>query len=168
MEKWKKDLQKIVETNPNLVTPRCDYCGSPARLVDGDYIYPHRPDLFKKKFWQCANGHPEAYVGCHPDSTKPLGRLADEDLRSAKKDTHNVFDPIWREKYSSRNRAYQWLAGRMGIPSRECHIGMFTLKQCEQARLIVAEELEYLRKAKTHGYTVKLRYINKNKEHCDD
>lgn len=42
---------------------KCDYCGNDAMLVSGRAIYPHRPDLFRLNFWQCAPC--DAYVGCH-------------------------------------------------------------------------------------------------------
>lgn len=66
----------------------CDYCGDAAKLVTGKAIYPHRPDLFRLHFWQCEPCG--AYVGCHKkeggngDGTKPLGRIANAELRAAK------------------------------------------------------------------------------------
>src|SRR5436309_3529676 len=41
--------------------PACPYCGHFARLVGGDVIYPHRPDLSELWFWQCAPC--DAHVG---------------------------------------------------------------------------------------------------------
>ena len=73
-------------------TVTCPYCNNPAVLVGGDVIYPHRPDLYEKKFWQCDPC--DAYVGCHRpgvgygDGTRPLGRLANAELREAKKNVH--------------------------------------------------------------------------------
>lgn len=42
-----------------------------AELKTGDIIYPHRPDLANKNFYLCP--HCKNYVGCHPNTTKPLG-----------------------------------------------------------------------------------------------
>lgn len=117
--------------------PICSYCSSPAKLVGGDVIYPHRPDLYKKKFWQCAPC--EAYVGCHEagrgygDGTRPLGRLANAELRQAKMAVHEMFDDIWKEGHMRRPEAYAWLADKMGIAVENCHVGMFTVEQCHQA-----------------------------------
>lgn len=125
--------------------PHCPYCGRGAALVTGDVIYPHRPDLAALKFWQCAPC--DAYVGCHrpgavigrvlgkevlSDGTAPLGRLADEALRTAKGRAHRVFDPLWKQGQMSRRGAYAWLAGELRIDIDQCHIGMFDLAQCAQ------------------------------------
>jgi len=159
MEQWKQDLIKQTKTNPVEKSFRvvCQYCGKNANLVGGDYIYPHRKDLFNKNFWQCANGHEESFVGCHPNSSTPLGCLANAELRRAKKETHAVFDFIWREKYSSRGAAYRWLAGALNIPVKDCHMGMFSVEQCKQAQLVALHELAYLRNARATGYTAELR-----------
>ena len=59
----------------------CDYCKNSANLVGGKIVYPHRKDLYSKKFWHCKGC--EAYVGAHKGSPtyKPLGRLANKELR---------------------------------------------------------------------------------------
>jgi len=115
------------------VSVECPYCGQEAELVGGDVIYPYRPDLFAKRFWQCAPCH--AYVGCHKDTGEPLGRLANAELRRAKMAAHAAFDPLWRtfpkkERNVRRKRAYAWLAKALGIPREECHIGMFDVDMC--------------------------------------
>lgn len=113
----------------------CEYCGNQAQLVKGAKIYPHRPDLYHKDFYYCDNGHEPAYVGCHRGTIKPLGRLADKELRSAKSRAHAEFDPMWRDKpsyFKSRGKAYNWLANKMKKPSHETHIGMFNIEECEQ------------------------------------
>lgn len=97
--------------------------------MTGDIIYPHRPDLSDKKFWRCEPC--SAYVGCHRDG-KPLGRLADAELRGLKMKAHEAFDPMWKRGIMDRNEAYRWLAGKMGISKRKCHIGMFTPDQCRE------------------------------------
>lgn len=107
----------------------CDYCGKQAELVGGERIYPHRPDLSALRFYACAPC--KAHVGCHPGTTKPLGRLADAKLRSAKMAAHNNFDPLWKKKRMSRHAAYARLSDRMGIPREKTHIGMFDVSQCQ-------------------------------------
>lgn len=108
----------------------CPYCGAESKKVTGKEIYPHRPDLAHKTFYQCAPC--DAYVGCHPGTCKALGRLANAELRKAKSAAHKIFDDIWRSGYMSRSQAYSWLAGQLGIEKKDCHIGMFDVDQCEQ------------------------------------
>lgn len=114
----------------------CEYCGSPAKLVKGDVIYPHRPDLFGLNFWLCSKCN--AYVGCHKRNDKfnitgfePLGRLANLDLRVAKASAHRAFDPIWKSGRKSRTNAYRMLARTLDIAPEKCHIGNFDLDRCK-------------------------------------
>ena len=115
----------------------CPYCTHAATLVNGNRIYPHRADLHAKYFWLCAPCR--AYVGCHPkgngDGTKPLGRLANTELREAKKRAHAAFDPIWLNGGGSRSHrrkeSYKRLAKCLDIEYRDCHIGMFDIETCE-------------------------------------
>lgn len=117
----------------------CPYCSTKrkpamARLVKGVKLYPERRDLHTHNFWECEY-ECGAYVGCHLDGKggrKPLGRLADARLRSAKSRAHRAFDPLWQKELMTRTQAYAWLANKMGIPAEECHIGMFDIRQCDQ------------------------------------
>lgn len=108
--------------------PVCPYSGHDSKLVDGSWIYPRRPDLHAKQFYHC--GPCNAYVGCHPGTTVPLGRLADAKLRSAKMAAHSNFDRLWKSKKMRRHVAYARLADKMGIPRELAHIGMFDVAQC--------------------------------------
>ena len=116
---------------------RCHYCGNEAEIVTGEAIYPHRSDLAAKKFWRCTDC--KAYVGCHPGTEKPLGRLANEELRNWKQRAHGVFDPLWRSGVLSRAGAYAWLAKQLGIPQEETHIGMFDVDQCKRVVKVCKE-----------------------------
>ena len=108
--------------------PVCPYCGEISRQATGDELYPHRRDLYAKRFWICDPC--DAWVGCHPGTETPLGRLANADLRKAKQRAHAAFDPIWKTKKLRRSEAYAWLSGALGLPREECHIGMFDEAMC--------------------------------------
>ena len=120
----------------NAVT--CPYCNQAACLVGGDAIYPHRPDLFSLKFWRCAPC--DAYVGTHKnyDDHRPLGRLANAELRGWKQRVHQAFDPLWQDGQMSRSKAYSWAAEALGLPKNLTHIGMFDVETCK--RLIAAAQ----------------------------
>lgn len=108
----------------------CPYCTKGAVKVDGRVIYPHRPDLHDKWFWYCADCG--AWVGCHPYTSKPLGRLANAELRQLKMAAHRAFDPIWKLGLMSRHDAYKWLSDCMELPRSLTHIGMFDEAQCRE------------------------------------
>ena len=110
--------------------PICPYCGAESDGVDGYAVYPHRPDLHDKWFYQCTPC--DAYVGCHPNTKQPLGRLANAELRKFKSLAHKAFDPIWKTKAMKRSDAYKSLAAEMRIDPSKCHIGMFDVAQCKQ------------------------------------
>ena len=112
------------------VMPQCPYCFQEAKLVTGKVIYPHRSDLRAKWFYQCAPC--DAYVGCHPNSMNPLGRLANAELRMWKQSAHHVFDKLWKRKLMSRTDAYKMLAQKLGISEKVCHIGMFDVDTCKR------------------------------------
>ena len=101
--------------------PSCVECGGSPELTNGEAIYPHRPDLWHKRFWRCACG---AYVGCHGHTERPLGRPAGPETRRARGFAHAAFDPLWQKKaMPSRRAAYTWLAGKMDMDFEDCHIG---------------------------------------------
>ena len=72
------------------------------------------------------------------------GRLANAELREAKKEANFYFDQIaktnlinkiWSEYLpgiSNRNKAYLWLSNQLGIPREVCHIGMFDVEDCKR------------------------------------
>lgn len=112
----------------------CPYCGAKVELKDASFIYPNNSKSKKwGKMWVCSN-YPKcnAYVGCHKGTTIPLGRLANERLRTLKMEAHKQFDPIWKSGLLSRKEAYKWLATMLNIPIDECHIGMFDIKMCQR------------------------------------
>lgn len=125
------------------LSPICPYCGVMSQLATGATIYAHRPDLGDKSFYLCAPC--DAYVGCHAGTTQPLGRLANAELRLAKKAAHAAFDPIWKARHAqksaidptykvgmARGGRYKKLANLLGIPVAECHIGMMDVELCKR------------------------------------
>lgn len=125
----------------NGLTPICPYCGEFSAKVDGQHVYPHRPDLFRKVFYVCDPC--DARVGCHPGTEKPLGRLANAELRRAKSNAHAQFDPLWRQGvFKSRGAAYKWLARELGIDGGDCHIGMFDVETCELVACIAVQRMQ--------------------------
>lgn len=121
-----------------LIDPLCPYCGTEIDLVDSSIIYrgkSYGPAYVCGRFPDC-----DAYVGCHPGTTTPLGRLANRELREAKVAAHYAFDRLWKRKMlrdhinqgSARRAGYLWLAEQIGIPSKDCHIGWFDVAACRR------------------------------------
>ena len=122
---------------------KCPYCNSDAQLTTGYSVYPHRLDLADLKVWACFPC--DAWVGTHKNSPehKPLGRLANRELRKAKMAAHAAFDPWWKSGKVSRHKAYELLAEKMGLTKEQAHIGMFDVMQCEQVVLLFSPKVVF-------------------------
>jgi hypothetical protein len=118
----------------------CPYCNSAIELRDSSVIYgkSYGPVWICTKYPAC-----DAYVGCHPGTTVPFGRMANAELREARKTAHAKFDPIWKHELLSRKDAYRELARRMGVD--EIHIGESDVETCKR----IAEQSEVI----WHEYT---------------
>ncbi len=118
----------------DVMTPEvvvCPYCDKPADLTSSKDVYRGK-DYGPIYLCKCQPGW--SYVGVHEGTLRPLGRLANKELREWKKTTHSAFDPLWRDsKTMKRSEAYAWLSEAMDIPPEQCHIGMFNVKQCKRA-----------------------------------
>lgn len=115
--------------------PRCPYCGDISVCRNSTFVYGNKKNLIPGKVFVCIN-YPEcaAYVGTHnsgPYAEFPLGRLADAQLREAKKMAHRIFDGLWqKEKLMTRKEAYAWMQRIMRLSPRDAHIGEMTFEQC--------------------------------------
>lgn len=146
--------------------PSCPYCGKHSKLVTGERLYPGKDKVAHKHFWLCEPC--DAWVGCYENSAtlKPVGRLANAELRAAKRAFHGAFDILWMVGYERLSRlndgrvtkhdcistAYKWLAAHMGINIKDCNLGLFDVAQCMQAKTIcdnIGNEL--LHKYRTEG-----------------
>lgn len=119
------------------MTKNCRYCQQPAALLRmGDDGYPYGRDY--GPMWVCVPC--AAWVGCHPGTDKPLGGLANAELRAWKIQAHAAFDPLWegkmrRDKCSkgkARRAGYKWLAGELKIDVKICHIGYMNEDECRR------------------------------------
>lgn len=111
-------------------SPVCPYCHVSAILVDSVEVYGTGR---YGNVWICSNRqHCDARTGCHPGTTRPLGRLANAELRAAKVAAHATFDPLWKCGEMTRSKAYGWLAEQLGIKRQDCHIGDLEVEQCRQ------------------------------------
>jgi hypothetical protein len=111
----------------------CPYCGKKPLLENSSVVYG-------KDYGPIYLCRPcRAWVGVHKGTVKPMGRLANEELRYWKKEAHASFDPLWQAKVNqgwrkvkARNTTYEWLAKEMKLPIEYAHIGMFDVNQCKK------------------------------------
>lgn len=120
----------------------CPYCGAAAQhILSSAEIYRGRDYGPMWVCWRC-----EAWVGCHKGTDRPLGRLANKDLRDWKVKAHAAFDPLWKRNLEKRRQergpdypqgaargsGYKWLAEQLGIPQKDCHVGLFDVEMCKR------------------------------------
>lgn len=120
----------------------CPYCLCASKLTNAAEVYDvaTRPGDVMYACFDC-----RAWVGCHANTSRALGSLADDNTRRARLTAHNHFDVLWlppktggyihqSKEQSQRLRvlAYRWLSAAMGLPEELTHIGMFTEAQCLQ------------------------------------
>ncbi len=129
----------------------CPFCNARVSIVDSAKIYGR-----SYGFIYLCNGYPkcDARVGCHPGTIKPLGTLADRELRKWRSLAHRQFDPLWQSGiFKTRNAAYKWLSKAMKLPLRNTHVAMFDIRQCQRAITCVEDFEMSRRSAKTRVKT---------------
>ncbi len=83
-----------------------------VRLTLGTEVYPKYISLHSKPYWICDECN--NFVGCHPNTIKPLGCIATKHLRQARAEIHGILDPIWQSGTMSRSRIYKELSNKLG------------------------------------------------------
>lgn len=122
--------------DPMPVPNFCIHCGSTVRLGTHEEIYDGRRFGTWPYVYLCEGKECGAYVGLHPFTNIPLGHLATEAERAARKSCKPAFEKLWKtgEAPLSRNAAYTWLAEALQIPVENCHFAMFGVERCELAK----------------------------------
>jgi hypothetical protein len=85
-------------------------------MVSGNIVYPHSYKLAHKRFWQCVSC--KNFVGCHENARqnklRPLGVIANKELKQARIRIHEAIDPLWREGKIKRGEIYAMLSKELG------------------------------------------------------
>jgi hypothetical protein len=101
--------------------------------------------LESRVFYRC---NPcDAYVGCHPGTDKPLGSLANRNLRNQRQQAHAVFDRIWKEGFKTRSQAYTWLGKKLKLTWKQFHIALFDEATCQK---VIQLSQDYLKTKEQH------------------
>lgn len=117
------------------IPTKCDNCGSKnVRYTTNDEIYGKI--YGNGGCYLCDDC--KAYVGVHnTKSKKPLGRLANKELRELKMRCHKLFDVFWKETNLKRIDCYGYLANKLGLHLRETHFGWFNKEYLEKSLVVL-------------------------------
>lgn len=97
----------------------CPKCQQLAEAVKGDAVYPHRPDLYSRKFYLC---RPCETWAPRANNGAPLALMADARVRLLRIRAHAAFDPMWKSGSMTRSAAYAWLRTATGLTAEQCHM----------------------------------------------
>lgn len=110
----------------NSKTVFCPYCGEKAEWVDNKEIYGKRYGNSFMMYW-CRKD--DASVGTHNNTKKPLGTMANKELREWRVKAHAHIDPVWKEGKRSRGDVYSILKYKLG---KQIHIGESDIETCKR------------------------------------
>ena len=76
----------------------CPYCKRPGVLRPAAYVYGDN-NLDPEKYLYVCSGYPscDSYIGAHKKSMRPMGTMADSDLRNKRIEAHRALDAIWKK-----------------------------------------------------------------------
>lgn len=127
---WCPSRKALARVPDPLPAPTHCKCGRPVEIV-------HHNDVYGRSYgewpWMYRCSACDVRVGMHPFTDIPLGALADEELRRARKLCKTPFDKLWQGGAMSRDDAYQRLAAHLGIAISDCHFGLFDAHRCHVA-----------------------------------
>lgn len=112
---------------------RCPYCGAQAVCRPANTVYG--PDTIDtgSYLYLCSNWPScDAYVGAHKNDRRPMGTLANGDLRHKRILAHHALERLQKERHMDRWAAYVWLQANFGLDKEHAHIGMFSEGMCEK------------------------------------
>ena len=142
-----KKKQKVVRIHPrkkpNLAMPVCPYCGRDAVLRPAEYVYGDDTITAGSMLYVCS-GYPDcnSYVGVHRGTKKPMGSLADKELRNKRIRAHHAMNRLIESGCMCKNGVYAWLSCSLNLPPKETHIGCFSDYMCEQTIMECERVLE--------------------------
>jgi len=104
----------------------CPKCNKEAPWVENKEKYGRN---FGKSF-MCYFCKPcGTYVGCHENTRRPLGTMADKELMEWRMKAHRIIDPLWKGGQYKRKSVYIRLNEAFG---EEIHIGSADIENCKQ------------------------------------
>lgn len=106
----------------------CPYCQKEAPWVSNELRYGKRYGKSYMCYW-CKDC--DAYVGCHNNTRKALGTLANKELREWRMKAHEVLDELWKRPKNgyARRSVYIRLKEAFG---REIHVGEADIETCKE------------------------------------
>ena len=113
----------------------CTYCEGQARWCENKEKY----GVNYGKSYMCYLCECGAYVGCHNNTKKPLGTLANKQLQELRAKVHKKIDPYWQNGIISREDLYCKLSNYLKFT--KYHTGLADIDTCLKILKIDMDEL---------------------------
>jgi hypothetical protein len=113
----------------------CPYCGKEAKWCENKEIYGKN---YGKSYMCYYCKDCGAYVGCHNNTEKALGTMANKELRDWRIKAHEAFDKLWKDGFVTRDEAYKILDKEFG---KEVHIGEADIETCQRIMNLLNNQL---------------------------
>jgi len=106
----------------------CPYCGKKAKWCENKEVYGRN---YGKSFMCYYCKDCDAYVGCHNNTERPLGTMANKELREWRIKAHKAIDGLWKSGIYKRKEVYQDLNKAIGNGTT-VHIGASNIEICKR------------------------------------
>lgn len=103
----------------------CPYCDNLALWCENKEIYGKN---YGKSYMCYLCKDCDAYVGCHNNTRRPLGTMANKELRQERIKVHDHIDKFWKSGEFSRKHVYKATSKHIG---KEYHTGECDLETCK-------------------------------------
>lgn len=104
----------------------CPYCNKEAKWCENKEIYGKN---YGKSYMCYLCKDCDAYVGCHQNTVRPLGTMANKELRMWRRKVHAYIDPLWLSKKIKRGKLYNKISDLVGFPF---HVGDADIETCQR------------------------------------
>ncbi len=111
----------------------CPYCHSKAILRSAHFVHNKNTVVTGKHLYVCANWPAcDAYVSAHNHNLRPMGVLANGELRNQRILAHRALERYRKETGMTRRELYIWLRTKLELAESDAHVAAFTGDQCSQ------------------------------------
>ena len=106
---------------------KCPYCHANASLRPASVVYGLNRRSQGKFLYLCDRWPAcDAYVSAHDRTHRPMGTLANGDLRHKRILAHRALEQLRQSRHMEKWEVYIWLQAKLGLDERQAHIGQFS------------------------------------------
>ena len=112
---------------------KCPYCHANASLRPASVVYGLNRRSQGKFLYLCDRWPAcDAYVSAHDKTHRPMGTLANGDLRHKRILAHRALEQLRQSRHMEKWEVYIWLQAKLGLDERQTHIGQFSEWMCDE------------------------------------